>query len=300
MELMELSKTRMTPAGRRSGSKRHRGVEGAWLVRLAVVAVFAAAMFLVHPASARATEFEICRLAKELGYDIDKELPLIARMRSKRDLCTSRYWELYRPKPLEQVLDAADLARYHRAIEKGDCRRAAALIDDRFDAAHPDALPHRSDEFHQRSWRGRIAEHYVELGVCDSLQYIKWSLKKIDAAGIKARPFWGARENYFRSGSPYPAPVQNMYSGVAGLLYRLDHFKSPKVALALLRLSHEARAVKFHPHYELYLALRIRGMGVEDPLIDEIVSRPLDRAIRSRIVEMADGKSSSGIPRFPK
>lgn len=87
--------------------------------------------------------------------------------------------------------------------------------------------------------------------------------------------------------------------GLANMIYALGLTQSPKVALALSKLSRDGKAVKFRPDYELYLAFWLQGYGVEDPLIDAVTHGSFELAVRARIAEKAEQKNSTYIPMFP-
>jgi len=241
---------------------------------------------------------EICRRAKALGYDESKEL---RNFSSKRELCIMRFWELYRPKPLAQVLSASAMSEYDRATERGDCKRATNLLSKHFDATHPDAPPHRADELNFINWRIAMARHfYPSLGLCRDLLSIQIALRRISEAGIAFRPFWSRRENYYYSVKRFPLPVQSLYTRVGNLINNLGRTRSPKVALALLKLSDAGKVIRLHAHYELYLAYRLRDLGVEDPLVDRFINRAIDPAIRATIADKAKRQAPSGVPIFPE
>jgi len=269
--------------------RRLGGALAAQLVAMTVVA---------YPASASDIEPQICRSLKALGYDESKELLTFS---SKRRLCTMRFWTLFQPRPLEQILTATERTKYDQAIERNDCKRATDVLSDNFEAAHPDAPPHRADALSRSFWRNSIATHYYEsLGLCRDLRSVRQALKDIAEAGIEARPFWNMQENYYGAQTKFSIPVRNMYSGIARLLNNLNRTRSHKVALALLRLSDAGKAIKFHRHYELYMAIRLRNLGVNGPLIKEIIDRPIDADLRARVEGMAKRKDSAGIPMYPK
>lgn len=264
------------------------------------------ALFLLAVASALAAnvayadepEPEICRRAKALGYDESKEL---LKFSSKRELCTMRFWNLFQPKPLAQIFNEDEHKQYDEAIRQGHCKQATEILSKHFDMAHPGAPPHQSNRSDSLSWRVSMSRHYYDsLGLCHLLRHLRLALEDIDAAGLKPRPFWSWRENYFGAETKFPSPVREMYSAVASLLRDMGRTQSPKVALAVLKLSNEGRALKLHPHYEIYIARRLRELGVSDPLIDEIVSRPLDPETIRSIAEKVKRKDPSGIPKFPE
>ncbi len=257
-----------------------------------------AAIFAMLPAQASDTDPEICQRAKALGYDESKEM---LKFSSKRELCTFRFWNLFQPKPLEQILDAAELAHYYQAIERGDCSRALTLLSDNFATAHPDAPPHLSGELKGLSWRSSMSKHYyTSLGLCEDLRSIKRALKDVAEADLEFRPFWSRRENFYNPIGRFPKPVQRVYSGVGRLIHNLARTRSSKVALALLRLSDDGKAVRLHPHYELYIAFRLRNLGLTDMLIDKIIARPLDPVVRANIADKAKRAASRGLSVFPK
>ncbi|MEO0797779.1 MAG: hypothetical protein AAFY53_01085 [Pseudomonadota bacterium] len=249
-----------------------------------------------HPSQAYG-EPEICQRAKALGYDESKELRSFS---NKKEHCITRFWGLYRPKPLAQVFDASAMSEYDRATERGDCKGATKLLSQHFDAAHPDAPSHRADEWHFFNWRIAMERHfYPTLGLCRDLSGISNALKRISDANIEYRPFWSRKENFYYSVKGFPLPVQSLYTRVGSLLNNLGRTRSPKVALALLKLSDTGKAIRLHAHYELYIAYRLRDLGVEDPLVDKIIIRAIKPGIRTTIADKAKRKEQSGIPMFP-
>lgn len=249
------------------------------------------------PANASDTDPEICQRAKALGYDESKEL---LKFSSKRELCTLRFWNLFQPKPLEQVLDAAELTRYHHAIAQRNCSRALTLLSDNFAAAHPDAPPHLSGELKGLNWRTSMSRHYYpSLGLCQDLRSIRRALRDVTEAGLEFRPFWSRRENFYQTLQRFPKPVRRVYSGVGRLIHSLARTRSPKVALALLRLSDDGKAIKLHPQYELYIALRLHRHGLTDTLIDKIIRRPIDPLVRANIADKAKRATPHGLSMFP-
>ncbi|MEO0620532.1 MAG: hypothetical protein AAFZ01_14805, partial [Pseudomonadota bacterium] len=66
--------------------------------------------------------------------------------------------------------------------------------------------------------------------------------------------------------------------------------KSSVYSLALLRLSRAGTALELHPLGELFLAFRLQEAGVIDPIVTEILSRPVEQKIRMEIKRHADDK----------
>ncbi len=291
----------MTLPRRRIGLNCHWTKVFAQFGRSAFLMALAANPFLLHPAIASPDQdLEICRRAKALGYDESKQPVLGHEVLSKKERCTKAFWAKFEPRPLNEILNDADNAAYHVAIENGDCTRAENLLRESFSAAHPDALSTRFEDMMLDYWRHNMERHfYPSLGLCGDLRTIRKSLKEIVREGIKTRPFWSFKENHYPRSTKFPFHLRQMYAGVANMIYGLSLTQSPKVALALLRLSREGKAVKFHPHYELYLALRLQGFGVEDPLIDTVINGNFEPAERTRVAEKAKQKNSTGIPMFP-
>jgi len=244
---------------------------------------------------------EMCRRAKSLGYDESKDvfLKYIKTPIDKRELCAKRFWELFQPKPLVQILDDDEQRQFSAEIERGDCNKATEVLSARFAAAHPTAPRHRTDDSSRSSWRAAMARHFYEsIGLCKDLKQMYRALAFIDAAGLKARPFWSLRKNFYVPTPTFPPPVRNMYSSVASMLYEMRRTQSPKVALEVLRVSNEGRALKLHPHYEVYIALRLRELGMADPVINYIIERPLTPKTRRLIEERVSNKDPGDLPRF--
>lgn len=270
--------------------------------RSAVLLALAIIPNLVDPAIASPDQnLEICHRATALGYDASKEPVIGHQMLSKLERCTKAFWAKFKPRPLDEILNDADQAAYHKAIDQGDCISAQNLLRQHFSRAHPEAPSVHFEDMMFDYWGHNMERNfYPSLGLCRDLKTIRTSLKAIAREGIKARPFWSMQENFYPRSTQYPFHLRQMYAGVANMIFALGLTQSPKVALGLLRLSREGQAVKFHPHYELYLAFRLKGFSVEDPLLDTVIGKPTDPTVRARIAEQARQKNSTGIPMFPK
>ena len=252
-------------------------------------------------AFAAGDEPKICSRAKALGYDesTDVFLKYIKSSIDKRELCTKRFWELFQPKPLVQILGDDEQRQFYAAIDQGDCNKATELLSARFAAAHPMAPLHRTDASSRLSWRVAMSHHFYEsIGLCKDLRQIDRALADIDTEGLKPRPFWSLRKNFYVPTTTFPPPVRNMYSSVASLLYEMGRTQSPKVALEVLRVSNEGRALKLHPHYEVYIALRLRELGMADPIINDLIERPLDPKTRRLVEERVRNKDPGDLPKF--
>lgn len=252
-------------------------------------------------AVAAGDEPEMCRRAKALGYDenTDVFLKYIQTPIDRQEHCTKRFWQHFQPKPLAKILSSDELRTYHERITSGDCIGATEILSERFAAAHPTAPNHRDNFSSRSSWRSGMSTHFYDsIGLCNRLGHLRRVLGKIDAAGIVPRPFWNWRANYFAPPATYPPPVREMYLTVGSLLREMGSTQSPKVALAVLRVSNEGRALKLHPHYEVYIALRLRELGMTDPLITKIINRPLDVKTRRYIEERVEKKDPSDLPKF--
>lgn len=288
--------------------QRHIGLNCCWTRvcthagQSAVLIALAINPFFLSPAIASPDQnLEICRRAKALGYDESKEPVIGHQILNKKEHCTKAFWAKFKPRPLNEILNNADQAAYHTAIERGDCIDAEILLRERFSLAHPEAPLKQFENMMLDYWRHNMERHfYPSLGLCADLKTIRTSLKVLTREGIRARPFWSLQENHYPRSTKFPFHQRQMYAGVANMIYALGQTQSPKVALALLRLSKDGKAVKFHPNYELYLALRLQGFGVEDPLIDTVIGEPVDPIVRGRIAEQARQQNSTSIPMFPK
>lgn len=265
-------------------------------------AVLLTSILIVQPAFAASDqEHEMCRRAKALGYDESRKPVFGHEVLSKTERCTKAFWREFKPQPLNEILgDADSISNYHEAIEQGDCKRAENLLRQGFSIAYPGLPSKRSKDMMLDYWRNNMITHfYPSLGLCVELHNIRNSLKEVVASGIKARPFWSLRENHYPRSTKFPFHLRQMYAGVANMIYALNLTQSPKVALALLRLSREGKAIKLHPDYELYLALRLQGAGIHDPLIDTVIDQDFAPRDRARIAKKAKQKTSDGIAMFP-
>jgi len=146
-----------------------------------------------------------------------------------------------------------------------------------------------------------MSRHFYEsIGLCNDLRQLRRALTDVDTAGLEPRPFWSWRKNFYVPTTTFPPPVRNMYSAVASLLYEMGRTQSPKVALAVLRVSNEGRALKLHHHYEVYIAIRLREFGMSDNVIKDIIERPLDQKTRRLIEKRVSEKNPSDLPKFPE
>ncbi len=268
--------------------------------KMLIAFVLAGRLAFDHGISMAHAETDICKRLKEFSsLDPTKEL-LWGRM-SPEWICRGLYWSEFRPLPLSKILNAADLGEYRRATTGSDCTTAVALLSNRFAIAHPKALPILTNKENFKSWKRRtVGTYFPALALCFGLQRVREAQAEIDRLGISAKPYAGRKKSL---ASPealgLPIPVQERHSAIFRLQLIQQSTKSRAITLALLKLSTEGKALKYHRFLEFYIALRLRRRGEPDPIVQRIIERPIDTRMRLDIKQMAISGNYEGLPVYP-
>lgn len=227
-------------------------------------------------------EPEMCKRLKEISsFDPDKQ-PLF-HYKTREERCRIYYWMKLRPLPLSKILNEAERTQYEDAIAKQDCGAAAALLSKRFVDAHPDVPSILENKSDYRGWkRGTVVKHFPRLALCFNLKVIRDAQREIDRLGLTAAPFAGRKKSMrSKHGKELPQPIYERHHAVYSIIIRVRYRFEPVTALGLLKLSVAGRAVKHHELLELYLAYRLHYSGLRDPVIQQVIDRPLDSQLRA-------------------
>ena len=262
---------------------------------LTVFAVISLATEIAH------AEPGICkRLADISSVDPDKSPYFQHRTREER--CRLHYWSKLRPLPLSKILNEAERAQYEEAIAKQDCDAAAALLSKRFVEAHPDAPSILENESDYSDWElATVVGYFPKLALCLNLKAIREAQREIDRLGLTAAPYAGHQKSVLsKYGKELPWPIYQRHGAVSNIIIRVTHKFDPVTALGLLKLSVAGRAVKHHELLELYLAYRLHYSGLQDPIIQQVIDRPLDNQLKADIERKARLKLFPyDIPEYP-
>lgn len=249
-----------------------------------LIAIFYCA--IPHNNAAALSDKEMCVLLGKL-----LATQLISSISVPKDpyLCRSSYWIGLRTKPLKAILTANQLTTYRKAIKEKRCSDAARFLSKYFVKAHPEVPSILENKENYRRWKNMtVTANFIDLGICLLLEKIRTAQKEIDRLEIEAKPFRGYDKSLDLKNRKYlSTPEVFRHLGVFGLLNMFGRFKNPNLVLALIKLSVEGKALKFNPEYEYYLAYALHTRGLEDPVIKQILSRPLNAQRRKYIERMA-------------
>jgi len=243
-------------------------------------------------------EPEICRKLKEISSrDPDKELYPWTR----KERCRNLYWLEFKPKPLSRILTVRERRFYSRTLAANDCASATRLLQTRFVEAHPEAPSILRNPRDYKKWKSRVLGlRFPRLYLCLALQRIRRLQEEIDRLGLKVEPFAGFNFNtsterrevvpqaiYDRNHSIYMLHLSGAITG------------NQSTNLTLLKMSFERKILHFHPHYEVYLALTLHEDGIRDPVIEQVLSRPLDEDTWKKLEGIARSRSNADLPHYP-
>lgn len=268
--------------------------------RLLVILVCVACLGVYQGIGMARAETDLCKRLKEISsLDPTKEL-LWGRM-SPEWICRGLYWSEFRPLPLSKILDGADLANYRSSTTGHDCTTAVALLSNGFAAAHPKALSILTDKENFKSWKRRtVGKNFPALALCFGLEEVREAQAEIDRLGISANPYAGHEKSMAsEEARNLPIPVRERHNAIFGLLLDLRSTKNHAIAIAVLKLSVEGKALRYHQFYELYIALRLRTQGETDPIIEHIITGPMDARMKQKIEEMAKSRYYKDLPIYP-
>lgn len=240
----------------------------------------------------------MCSRLKELTTEFpNPQADRLLRGRSLEQRCRQYFWYVLKIKPLAEILNASEIDIYNAALANRDCQAATALLRRRFAKTHPRADFILTDQKEFELWQQiSVSDHFQELYLCQRLVEIDQAQRDLDTAGKTVGPYRGnplveddLRNIGKRSGT-FDTLIDARDRPVAMLLEANFSGESPVYSLALLKLSHRAVALELHPLWELFLAVRLREVGVSDPLVTRILSRPVDANIRMKIERHAKNK----------
>lgn len=245
-------------------------------------------------------EPDICARLKEISSEdpAQSELNLVW---SREEVCRMLYWRKFSPQPLWEILNKDDIAAYERDISNRNCNSAAALLSNRFVAAHPNAPSLLKNTLNFKEWKSQlVGRHFPRLGLCFNLETIRISQDEIERLGLKAEPYAG----YLKSMSPeakknMPGPVRKRHMAVFSLHRLLINSGRPDIMLALLKLSVDGKAVRYHENYELFFAYRLIVKGRTAHVVDQVIDRPIAANVRSEIRLRAKEGRNVGLPVYP-
>lgn len=253
----------------------------------------------IEPHVAQA-EPEICQRLKEItSFDPHKDPLFHHKPREAR--CRTVYWLRLLPLPLPKILNKSELAQYSEEITKQNCDAAAALLSKRFVEAHPHAPSILENTKDYKEWGSvTVGKHFPKLALCFGLEELRKAQNKMDRLGITAEPYAGLTKSL---GLPHtrdlPGPVLARHNAIFRLHVDLNSSLSHDIALALLKLSVEGKALKYHPWHELYMAYKLRHNGLQDPIIQQVIDRPLDSKVKADVEQQVISGRYEGIPQYP-
>ena len=268
--------------------------------RLFAAALTTFALTSIVPNVAHA-EPEICKRLKEISSFDPHKNPLFPD-KTREERCRLAYWLLLQPLPLSELLNEAERAQYEEAIAKQGCNVAAALLSKRFVDAHPHVPSILGNKKNYRGWElGTVVKYFPRLALCFNLKVIRDAQHDIDRLGLAAAPYAGHKKSVLsKLSKDLPRPIYKRHGAVSNIIIRVTHKFDPVTALGLLKLSVAGRAVKHHELLELYLAYRLHYSGLRDPVIQQVIDRPLDSQLRAEIERKARLKLFPyDIPEYP-
>ena len=266
---------------------------------------FSAVVFLVfaalfHLSNVTRAESEICKRLKEIS-SVDPHASPYFRYKTPEERCRQTYWSELKPLPLSKILNEAERKTYDKAIADKKCAAAEELLSKRFVEAHPKVPSIFADKRDYEEWQFFvIGLHFPRLAICRELDIISKALAEIDRLGLKPKPYSGQIETTSPSDKVFPDPVLKMYIAVFNLHLQFGQSLNSDIAVALLELSVEGRAVKFHPDQELYWAYRLHMKGRRDPILQKIIDRPMDPKRKAEIVTKAKRGEFESVPYYPE
>ncbi len=255
---------------------------------------------VLHATPAR-TDPEICERLREVSSvkpaksELYKILPL-------EEVCRSLYWTHFHPLPLSKIMNKDEIAEYLRNISTGDCTAAVALLGNRFAATYSESPSILTNRLNYKNWMSNtVGKHYPKLGLCFDLEQIRIAQEKIDALGLQAAPYAGVQNSMdARARNEFSKPARKRNLAIFNMHANLRSSFSPDIALALLKLSLEGRAVKYHEKYELYLAYWLDEKGLSDPIIQHVINRPYAERLRSDMRSRAQREQFVFFPDYPE
>lgn len=242
----------------------------------------------------------MCKRLKEIS-SFDPHKDLLFHHQTCEARCRTTYWVRLQPLPLSEILNEAERAQFDEAIAKQNCNAAAALLSKRFVDAHPNVPSILENKKDYKTWEfSTVGEHIPKLALCFGLEELRKAQNKMDRLGITAEPYAGQTKTLEAEiTNRLPVAVLERNSAIFRLHAHLNSSLSHDIALALLKLSVEGRALKYHPWHELFLAYKLRHNRLQDPIIQKVIDRPLDSKVKADIERQVKSGRFEGIPQYP-
>ena len=242
-----------------------------------------------------------CERLKEISsVDPDKKILLYYKTREQR--CSRLYFLEMKPLPLSKILSKPEQAIYKRATANEDCSTAAEILSEQFVKTHPRAPSILENKENYTNWKiYTVFNHYPAMSLCNDLEDVKSAQAEMDRLGLTAPPYAGLVKSMMsKAAKELPWAIQHRHTAIARLHRHLGNTMRSAIALALLKLSVEGTALKYHPVYELYIALRLRARGQSDLIMKEVIERPHDAQLRTKIELQAQSGGYKGFPIYPE
>ncbi len=243
-------------------------------------------------------EPEICRKLKEISSRDPNDRSYLSTLEER---CRSLYWREFKPRPLSRILTVRERRFYSRTLAANDCASATRLLQRRFVEAHPKAPSILRNPRDYKEWKSSVLGlRFQSLYLCLTLRRIQRRQGEIDRKGLVAEPFLGfERSLASKSARALPGEILMRHHEVHLLLLAGATTKNPVIALALLKLSTEGKVIRFHRLYESYLALALQAEGLRDPVIKEVIARPLNTSDKEKVERVVRSRASSELPHYP-
>ncbi len=202
---------------------------------------------------------------------------------AREQACRFTYWRAFKAKPARDVLDAEGFKAYQRALRQADCDTALALLSNAFPAAHPRAPDILNDRDHFARWEQVIVpQQYLELSLCGTNREIQESQTEIEHQGLVVGRYQDGWDFSLR-GRDQPVPLVLRNHGIESLIHDRDY---PPALLALVKLSHEGKVVRFIPEYQYYLLQRFLLLGGERDQVADMLTAAEARLLPSQMDDL--------------
>jgi len=229
-------------------------------------------VFLVV-SKAMAAEPDFCGLLPQISdADPDKD-PRLGIM-SREEICRAYYWLEFKAAPAEQLFKPLSLKVYKDALKQQNCATALRILRDTFADTYRSAPSILTNDSVYKSWHDHIIGiRYPNLALCLECKLLATLEQKIKRQELKVVPYRGWRISLMPQAiAQISDPILKRHMIIYGWELRLQRMGHLGTALALLRLSSQGQALKYHPETETYLAQKLKLGGYSDPAIDKILA----------------------------
>jgi len=255
-------------------------------------------VFLVV-SKAMAAQPDFCALLPQISdADPDKD-PRLGIM-SREEICRAYYWVEFKAAPAEQLFEPQSLKVYKDALKQQKCTAALRILRYKFADTYRSAPSILTNDSVYESWRDHIITiSYPDLALCFDHKRLAAAEQEIERQGLEAMPYRGVRISLTPQAiAQIPDPILKRHRLIYTWELRLQRIGHLGTALALLRLSSQGQALKYHPETETYLAQKLKSGGYSDPLIDKTLAsrNPIEGASKNKRV--VKDKNFQGIFRY--